>query len=197
MLLWGCRGVPGRRQGSVCIAGLQRGAVFIPARLQSSLLQDCRGGPVWVLHTPEARGCYLRTGTVPSREGNAGSVPGLQQRQPRRRHRPGSPASPRGTPDHAWPQVPGEEKVPNGSSPAGFSLQTSNVIFLLKIFTVVKLQNKPISKGKQVGQRRGAAKGAHKHAPKAVRRNEAFLQLRDTSPGARFHPTRSPSNKPL
>lgn len=179
------------------IAGSQRGAVFIPARLQSSLLlQDCQSGPAWVLHTPEARGPYLRTGTVPSREGNAGSVPGLQQRQPRR-HRLGSPASPRGTPDHTWPQVPGEEKVPNGSSPAGFPLQTSNVIFLLKIFTVVKLQNKPISKGKQVGQRRGAAKEAHKHAPKAVRRTEAFLPLRDASPGARFHPMCSPSNKPL
>lgn len=170
------------------IVGLQRGAVFIPARLQSSLLlQDCQSGPAWVLHTPEARGPYLRTGAVPGGEGNAGSVPGLQQRQ-LQQHRPGSPASPRGTPDHAWPQMPGEEKVPNGSSPAVFPLQTSNVIFLLKIVTVVKLQNKPISKGKQVGQWRCAAKGAHRHAPEAVRRNEAFLQLQGRKPRGQISP---------
>lgn len=71
------------------------------------------------------------------------------------------------------------------------------VFSLPKIFTAIKLQNEPISKGKQVGRWRGAAKGARKCVLKALRRNRAFLQLGDTSPGARFLPTRSPSNKPL
>lgn len=70
------------------------------------------------------------------------------------------------------------------------------IFFLLKIFTAIKWQTKPISKGKQLGWWMCPAKEGCKHAPQAARRNEPFLQLRDTNPAARFHPACSPSNKP-
>lgn len=188
-LLWGCRARLGGQQGpvvtvgvaEVCqeaskaqlvIVGLQRGAAtpFNPAGVQSGLWrQDGCSGAAWVLHTPRARGPYLRTGAVFQAE-----------RETLGRSHGSSSASPNSITQGLWhvlgdpiphlaPGARGGENFQwvftSWFAPAEFQC----VFFLLKTFIVIKLQTKPISKGKRVGMEGGTDGGglqkghAHMH----------------------------------
>lgn len=177
MLLCGCRDRLRRQQVAGCycgvaevwqevskdpfvIVGLQSGAMtlFIPVGMQSGLfLQDCWSGTVCAAHT-RAHVPYHRPGIVLRQRGTLGPPQGSGSVNPDgitqdlQRALGGPHAMP-------GPRCQGKRKLPRGLHSWFAIAEFQCVFFLLQICTVIKLQNKPTSKGKQVGQQRSAAKG--------------------------------------
>lgn len=205
MLLWGCRDRLRQQQVAGCycgvaeawqevskdqfvIVGLQSGAMtpFIPARMQSSLsLQDCWCGTACAAHTQGTcplsphryRAQEVRETLSPPQGSGSISPDGITWDLQRVLQGP-----------HAMPGpgCQGKRKFPRGLHQVvcycSFNVLTPENFHCDKIAKQTHFRSK-------AGRTTEGCRRRHMQpALKAVRRNEAFLQLRDKSPGGQTSP---------